>query len=591
MAPIAPRDESVIEFGGFRLSPRERSLVGADGAPVQLTRRLYDMLLYMVERPGRLLDKQALLDAVWKGSVVEENTLSRTISTLRQILGEGAGGKGYIETVSGIGYRFVQPVSVTAARAAAAEPRRHEPSVAVLPFEDLSRERDQGYFADGIAEEILARLAGVKGLRLIAKTSSFRFRDRNDSAQGIGRALGVDYLLAGSVRKEGERVRVTAQLVDAAADSQRWSESFDRTLEHIFAIQEEIARAVAQALRVTLGIDEPEAGVGTTADLEAYDLYLRGLALSARGGAHGAIRGAELLREAVTRDPRFARAWLLFSGVARSRLIFAPEHAMRAIQDVEEAAARVMELAPQWWAAHLAQARMLHLRRDWLGAERALAAARELAPGLPWELNHELGVFCSQVNDRRAAVEHFRAAVRNDPLSLLISGTLQVQLIVAGHDEELRSEYRRSLDLAGDREMVEHLQLHHLFARGLPIGEQFRRYLDLTQTKPAPVLEEVYLVRDEPTLALEKLRAAAAGAEYQNPVRQLVLSWWLAHFGDADAAFAAVWRGFVDMRYFNAGWLWYPVLAPVREHSRFPELLERIGLMGYWRAKGVSAPL
>src|SRR5262245_35314906 len=154
----------------------------------------------MVERPGRLLEKTALLDAVWKGAVVEENTLSRTISTLRQLLSEGAGGKSYIETVSGVGYRFVQPVSVTAARAPAAEIKPHEPSVAVLPFEDLSRERDQGYFADGIAEEILARLAGVKGLRLIAKTSSFRFRDRGESAAAIGQALGVDYLLGGAVR-------------------------------------------------------------------------------------------------------------------------------------------------------------------------------------------------------------------------------------------------------------------------------------------------------------------------------------------------------------------------------------------------------
>ena len=125
------KDDSLIEFGSFRLNRLERSLASADGAPIQLTRRLYDTLLFMVERPGRLLEKQALLDAVWKGAVVEENTLSRTISALRQILGERAGEHRYIETVSGLGYRFVQSVTVTQARATEVPPRRHEPSIAV----------------------------------------------------------------------------------------------------------------------------------------------------------------------------------------------------------------------------------------------------------------------------------------------------------------------------------------------------------------------------------------------------------------------------------------------------------------------------
>ena len=118
------KDDSLIEFGSFRLNRVERSLASTDGAPIQLTRRLYDTLLFMVERPGRLLEKQALLDAVWKGAVVEENTLSRTISALRQILGERTGEHRYIETVSGLGYRFVQSVTVTQAPATEVPPRR-----------------------------------------------------------------------------------------------------------------------------------------------------------------------------------------------------------------------------------------------------------------------------------------------------------------------------------------------------------------------------------------------------------------------------------------------------------------------------------
>ena len=127
--------------------------------------------------------------------------------------------------------------------------------------------------------------------------------------------------------------------------------------------------------------------------------------------------------------------------------------------------------------------------------------------------------------------------------------------------------------------------LHSLWARGEPFREQLRHYLDLTQTKPAPVLEEVYTVCDEPLRALEKLRVAAAAPEYQNPVRQVVIAWWLAAYGDVETAFACMWRSYVAFDFINVSWLWFPVFAPVRAHARFPELLERVGLVEYWRAK------
>jgi TolB-like protein len=586
------KDEQIIEFGGFRLNARERSLVSADGSPIQLTRKLYDTLLFMVERPGRLLEKQALLDAVWKGSVVEENTLSRTISTLRQVLGERAGQLRYIETVSGLGYRFIQSVTVTDERASQEQARAREASLAVLPFDDLSREHDQGYFADGIAEEILNRLASVEGLRLIAKSSSFRFRDRAESAQAIGRSLGVGYLLVGAVRKDGERLRITAQLIEAASDSQLWSEQFEKKLEpeYIFEIQEDIARAVAQALRGKLGVGgAAQAALDQrgTDDLEAYDLYLRGCALMGQGGAPAAVRSAELFREAVTRDPSFAAAWSRLVRAIGARFIFAAPSA-RSAEEIDEAIAKLEQLAPRWWATHLAQGWRHIQRREWLAAERALEKAVALKSGRPPELTLSLAALYAHVSDPRS-LEHFRAAARDDPLSLLASALYQKALHLAGNEREAEAEYRRALDLPGDREMVEHLAIHRLWLRDEPFREQLRRYLDRTQTKPAPMLEDVYSVCDEPHRALERLRAAVASSDYQNPTRQVVLAWWLAHYGDTDAAFAAVWRAFVDMGLFTIDWLWWPVFAQVREHARFPELLEKLGVVDYWRAKG-SAP-
>jgi TolB-like protein len=587
------RDEQVIEFGSFRLNPAERLLVAADGSTVRLTRRLYDTLLFMAERPGRLLEKQALLDAVWKGAVVEENTLSRTISALRQALGERAGTQRYIETVSGLGYRFIQSVTVTEAPAAHGQVRRHEPSIAVLPFEDLSRERDQAYFADGVAEEVLNRLATVEGLRSIAKSSSFRFRDRAESAQAIGRSLGADYLLVGAVRKDGDRLRITARLVEASTDSQFWSQQFDRKLEleHLFAIQEGIARAVADALRARLGVGleqlSPEE-IGGTRDVEAYDLYLRGCAIMGQGGAPGVLRGIDLLREAVRRDPTFAAAWARLARAIWGKVIFAPDQADGVDKQVDEAVAKCVELAPRWWATYVAQAMSHTRRREWLAAERALEQATALKPGRQSELTFSRAAFYAQVSDSRA-VEQFRAASRDDPLSLLASALYQKALHSAGRESEAETEYRRSLDLAGDREMAEHLLIHRLWLRGQPFRQQFRRYLDLTQTRLAPVLEDVYAVSEEPERALEKLRGAAAAPEYQSAARQLVLAWWLAHYGDVGAAFASVWRGYVEMELFAVDWLWLPVFVDVREHARFPELLENVGVLEYWRSKG-SAP-
>ena len=372
-----------------------------------------------------------------------------------------------------------------------------------MPFEDLSRERDQGYFADGIAEEVLNRLASIKGLRLIAKSSSFRFRDRAESAQAIGRASASTISWSAPCARTAARVRITAQLIDAASDSQVWSERFDRAveLEHIFAIQDDIARAVANALSATLGVGTTPLAEGarplaegSTRDLEAYDLYLRARSLPSHSGAYAMVRSAELYREAVTRDPDFAAAWLAFAATSRGRLIFAPEHGARAIKDIEEAVPKLLELAPQWWATHLAQSWPLHLRRDWLGVERALERARELAPGTPWEIPYNTrDVLHERLAISPQASSTFARRAQRSACRCMMSGLVQNAARSCWDAMPRRKpSIAAASTLAGDREMVEHLVLHRLWARGEPFRAQFRRYLDLTQTKPAPILEDIY---------------------------------------------------------------------------------------------------
>lgn len=289
------QERFAYEFGDFRIDPQRRVLfLRSSGQPVPVTGKVFDTLLYLVEHVGELLDKRTLMEALWPQVVVEEGNLTQTIHTLRRILGERPGEHLYIVTVPGRGYRFVaavtmhelqeeRPPSAPESLIPSASGRRRavagvalalvvltvaaglfqllkpvptapqlsaatgQPTVslAVLPFVDMSGEQDQAYFADGLSEEILNLLAQSSSMRIIARTSSFSFKDRrNLDIETIARKLNASHVLEGSVRRSGRRVRVTAQLVDGSTSAHLWSQSYDRDLTDIFSVQDEIAAAV-----------------------------------------------------------------------------------------------------------------------------------------------------------------------------------------------------------------------------------------------------------------------------------------------------------------------------------------------------------
>jgi adenylate cyclase len=535
----------------------------------------------LLERPGHLVDKQALMDAVWADVVVEENTLSRTISALRRALGERGRTNRFIATVPGAGYRFVHPVTVVDAVSTAAT-RVGARSIAVLPFEDLSPEHDQQYFADGIAAEVLNRLTQIADLRVIARTSSFLLRDMRGDARSAGDRLGADYLLTGSVRKDGPRLRINVSLVEAATNRQLWSRQFDRELADVFAIQENIASAVGQALGATFSTSMRSFGRMATRNLEAYDLFLRGMAATHSFGSFP--QTIALMRQALELDPEFAPAWLAIVAINRALLIFVPEHSEEFRRALREAADKAGELVPDSWAAHLARSAVYHVEYDWERRERSLDRAAELLPRLPAELGLNHGIFRAQVGDTAIAIEHLRRAVRDDPLSLMVSSVFQTVLNAGGCYNEGEAEYRRSLALPGNREVAEHAALHRAWAHGGNIREQFRRHLD-TQRR-LPILPELLAIEDEPQAAKSLLRHAAEDSAYQDPMRQIALAWWLAHYGDVDGALTGLGRAYVEQRAVNTAFLWYPVLEEVRRDERFKEILHSIGLVDYWRARG-----
>jgi len=315
-----------IEFGHYSIFPHRRQLF-ADGRPIPLGGRAFDVLLALIEASGAVVSKNKLLNQVWQGRIVEENRLAGEITTLRKVFGAD---RELIRTVAGRGYQFTGEVGVRAAGGgdkdvpdtitAAAEPSRpsesqrrsapvaHEPSIAVLPFENMSGDREQEYFADGMAEEIITALARIPWLFVTARNSSFTYKGQAVDVKQVGRELGVRYLLEGSVRKARGRVRITGQLIDTTNGAHLWADRFDGSLEDVFDLQDKVALNVAGIIEPALQAAETARVANRpTSDLTAYDLYLRACDIFLSSARH-IPEALNLLEQAIERDPEFGPA-------------------------------------------------------------------------------------------------------------------------------------------------------------------------------------------------------------------------------------------------------------------------------------------
>jgi TolB-like protein/Flp pilus assembly protein TadD len=322
-------------------------------------------------------------------------------------------------------------------------------SIAVLAFTDMSAAKDQDWFCDGIAEEILNALTPLKGLRVAARTSAFSFKGKGDDLHTIGKKLNVTTVLGGSVRRAGDRVRITVQLSDAADGFQLWSERYDRELKDIFDVQDEIAKAIADRLRVTLtgGTDARLVEQATT-NIEAYQLYLKGRALLDRRGG-GVPTALELLRKAVELDPGYSLAW---AGVADAFTVLAYSGAARGSESKASAIAaarRSVELDPTSAAGHtaLACATLLYENNRAMAKqefERALELSPSYGMGRCWYALHYLQW---SRGDFEHGIAEARRALDSDPLSAYVMMILGACLFTAGRLDEAIATCRRAVQL------------------------------------------------------------------------------------------------------------------------------------------------
>jgi TolB-like protein/cytochrome c-type biogenesis protein CcmH/NrfG len=318
-------------------------------------------------------------------------------------------------------------------------------SIAILPFTDMSPGRDQEYFCDGIAEEIINALCCIRELRIASRTSSFQFKGRAADVREIGRALGVGAVLEGSLRKAGERVRINAQLVSSADGYHLWSESYDRDLSDVFAIQTEIAQKLVGALRVTLSRQERELIERRgTSNAEAYDLYLRGQADLRDLTDTGTVAAAEYFRAAIHRDDRFAQA---HAGLANAHAIRGLWRVGMSTADVDEAleaSRRALELEPKMPEAYLARACLLDMQGRTAEAARDFEEAIRLNPAY-FDAHYQYARHCFQVGAFEQAESLYEVAIRLRPDDYQALGMFAGVLVKLGRMERHREIAHRSM--------------------------------------------------------------------------------------------------------------------------------------------------
>ncbi|MGH6682422.1 MAG: winged helix-turn-helix domain-containing protein, partial [Pseudolabrys sp.] len=282
--------------------------------PISLEPQVFDLLVFLIENRERVVSKEDLIASVWHNRVVSDSTLTSRINAARKAIGDSGEQQKLIRTVARKGVRFVgilrdEPVAPAAEAAQPAFALPDRPAIAVLPFTNMSGEPEQEYFSDGISEDIITALSKLRWFFVIARNSSFIYKGKAVHMKRIAEELGVGYVVEGSVRKAGERVRITAQLNDVATGSHIWAERYDRDLADVFAVQDEITKAIVAAIEPQLYAAENfRAQRKPTDSLDAWDLVMRALSHSWRVTRQDTVVAQALLEKAISIDPNYGQA-------------------------------------------------------------------------------------------------------------------------------------------------------------------------------------------------------------------------------------------------------------------------------------------
>jgi len=423
-----------ICFGPFELDVRAGELRKGD-ARIRLTEQPFQVLLMLLERPGEVVLREEIRARLWSGSTVVEfdHGINSAVRRLRDALRDSADKPRYVETLPRRGYRFIGQVKPTTV-----SPGVVTPSIAVLPFADLSGDKENEYFSDGLAEEIINNLARISGLRVIARTSAFAFKGKQEDIRKIAAALGVGNILEGSVRRAGSRVRVVAQLIAAADGSHLWSERYDREMADIFSIQDEIAQAISSALQVHFSAITR----AYTPRLPAYDAYLKARYCVAAFTRESLARSREFYERSIALDPGFVEARSGLAVAILTPVFLGLSSAQEAMPMARAAAQSALELDRNSQEARGVLGTIASVYElDWKVAEHQFKMAMTREP-VPTNVRWYYFVYLLLVGRPRESAEQCLRGLKDDPLSFVGHFHYAAALLSAGDDEAGEAELR-----------------------------------------------------------------------------------------------------------------------------------------------------
>jgi len=465
--------------------------------------------------------------------------------------------------------------------ATAPEVKEEPKTIAVLPFTDLSPEKDQEYFVDGLSEELLNCLSKIPGLSVTSKTSSFSFKGANKTVQEIAGVLGVSHILEGSVRKAGNELRITAQLIRTADDRHLWSETYDRELKDIFDVQENIASAVADELRVTLGIDKTVRQLGGTDNIEAYQLYLIGKGQIGEGDSVSLNRSLVSIDAALKKDPSFAIAWA--RKAVNHNFLAAVSHADKIPAELSSglyAAQKAIELEPNLASGYAALGQNKTARGDWTEAESAYRKVAELTAESDSATLEAVSLHYFAAGHFKKAHGFFEKIRRDDPLNNPNRAFYMANIAIMGDLQGAEAEYRLAREIFGDQWFW-----GNVFITLIRLGAQnpvSRENVPELNNSVICNIEKEYL--DSPEEGLSELRRLYADENNQN-VNLAFIALWAGYFGDHEFAMEAIERvTSINATIFE--FIWFPVMHEVRQLPRFKEFVREIGLVDYWNEFG-----
>lgn len=611
-----------IRIGAWIASPA-LNLLERGTRSIKIEPRAMDVLVFLARHDGAVVSVDELIASVWKGVIVGEGSVYLAISQLRQALDDPADGTHYIENIPKRGYRLtvpvehVEPESVPVQAAPQTVIRRAERplrwwltaalvgivivalfavtlrngarpvpanSVAVLPFANLSSDPEQAYFADGITAELLNALSRVRDLRVTGRTSSFHFKDRNEDLRTIGEALGVEHVLQGSVRKAGDQVRITAQLSNARSGDQLWSETYERKLDDIFLIQDQIAKSVANALQVKLGVGDVGRMPGMTRNAAAYDEYLRGMALNLDWRAESFPPAIAHQQRAVALDPSFSIAWAGLHTVYVNGAFLVPDRAVEWRQKGSEALDHARALTPD--APHvLLEIGVDEARRgQWLEAaatfERLQASYAQY--GMANQAWGPHGTFLLGVGRVREAIPALERARAEDPLAPAFASFLSLADLADGNLAGALAEVDRGLKLEGLGTSLRGAGLVIALTRQ-DRAEIDKRLAAMPDSDPnAGLHRRLAQFIDAPAGAAAEIRHLASTGSYS----KTMLVQWAAYYHEPELSLELLAE--VAPHLSHPGMLWQPLLRDVRKLPAFKDLVRDLGFVDYWHVYGWS---